>query len=205
MGGVDGHTGMGWVMQQWVGWELQGTESRMPEGIKSDRTIMEQQVIESLNTKIMKILSYWCYRVYNQPIKIIYRVSNLNMNIRVVVWRWVGHESTGRVDRSILSTVCSEVQCGKFNRIIDLSQVRNSVLFSEKLMSTAFCIMWGRNGFVGSCFGRKHFSSIEKQVTFLLSSLGTNVIIMPLRFLYKEHLVIIFNITGNITHVIIKL
>ena len=28
--------------------------------------------------------------------------------------------------------------------------------------------------------------------TFLLFSLGTNVIIMPSRFLYKEHLVIIF-------------
>ena len=30
------------------------------------------------------------------------------------------------------------------------------------------------------------------QTTFLLFSLGTNVIIMPSRFLYKEHLVIIF-------------
>ena len=33
---------------------------------------------------------------------------------------------------------------------------------------------------------------LRTQVIFLLSSLGTNVIIMPLRFLYKEHLVIIF-------------
>ena len=39
----------------------------MPHGIKSDRTIMELQVIESLNTKILKISSYLCYRVYNQP------------------------------------------------------------------------------------------------------------------------------------------
>ena len=30
------------------------------------------------------------------------------------------------------------------------------------------------------------------QTTCLLFSLGTNVIIMPSRFLYKEHLVIIF-------------
>ena len=30
------------------------------------------------------------------------------------------------------------------------------------------------------------------QTTFLLFSLGTNVIMMPSRFLYKEHLVIIF-------------
>ena len=30
------------------------------------------------------------------------------------------------------------------------------------------------------------------QATFLLFSLGSNVIIMPLRFLYKEYLVIIF-------------
>ena len=32
---------------------------------------------------------------------------------------------------------------------------------------------------------------LRTQETFLLFSLGTNVIIMPLRFLYKEHLVII--------------
>ena len=30
------------------------------------------------------------------------------------------------------------------------------------------------------------------QVSFLLFSLGTNKIIMPSRFLYKEHLIIIF-------------
>ena len=30
------------------------------------------------------------------------------------------------------------------------------------------------------------------QATFLFFSLGTNVIIMPLRFLYKKHLLIIF-------------
>ena len=30
------------------------------------------------------------------------------------------------------------------------------------------------------------------KTTFLLFSLGTNVIIMPSRFLYKEHLLIIF-------------
>ena len=47
---------------------------------------------------------------------------------------------------------------------------------------------------------------LRTQVTFLLSSLGTNVIIMLLRFLYNNfYLVIIFNIIGNITHVIIKL
>ena len=33
---------------------------------------------------------------------------------------------------------------------------------------------------------------LRTQATFLLLSAGTNVIIMPLRFLYKEHLVIIF-------------
>ena len=33
---------------------------------------------------------------------------------------------------------------------------------------------------------------LETQTTFLLFSLGTDVIIMPSRFLYKEHLVIIF-------------
>ena len=37
----------------------------MPQGIKSERTIMKMQDIESLNTKILKILSYWYYRVYN--------------------------------------------------------------------------------------------------------------------------------------------
>ena len=33
---------------------------------------------------------------------------------------------------------------------------------------------------------------LRTQATFLLLSVGTNVIIMPSRFLYKEHLVIIF-------------
>ena len=33
---------------------------------------------------------------------------------------------------------------------------------------------------------------LRTQVTFLLSSLGTNVIFMSLRFLYKDHLVIYF-------------
>ena len=33
---------------------------------------------------------------------------------------------------------------------------------------------------------------LKTQATFLLLSVGTNVIIMPSRFLYKEHLVIIF-------------
>ena len=33
---------------------------------------------------------------------------------------------------------------------------------------------------------------LRTQATFLLFSLGTNIIIMPSRFLYKEHLVIIF-------------
>ena len=33
---------------------------------------------------------------------------------------------------------------------------------------------------------------LRTQATFLLLSVGTNIIIMPLRFLYKEHLVIIF-------------
>ena len=32
---------------------------------------------------------------------------------------------------------------------------------------------------------------LRKQATFLLLSVGTNVIIMPLRFLCKEHLVMI--------------
>ena len=45
--------------------------------------------------------------------------------------------------------------------------------------------------FVGSCFGRKHFSSIVN--THNLSaffSLETNVILMPLQLLYKKHLII---------------
>ena len=33
---------------------------------------------------------------------------------------------------------------------------------------------------------------LRTQATFLLLFVGTNVIIMPSRFLYKEHLVIIF-------------
>ena len=33
---------------------------------------------------------------------------------------------------------------------------------------------------------------LRTQATFLLLSVGTNVIIMPSRFLYKEHLVTIF-------------
>ena len=33
---------------------------------------------------------------------------------------------------------------------------------------------------------------LRTQATILLLSVGTNVIIMPSRFLYKEHLVIIF-------------
>ena len=33
---------------------------------------------------------------------------------------------------------------------------------------------------------------LRTQATFLLFSLGTNVIIMPSRFLHQEHLVIIF-------------
>ena len=33
---------------------------------------------------------------------------------------------------------------------------------------------------------------LRTQATFLLLSVGTNIIIMPSRFLYKEHLVIIF-------------
>ena len=33
---------------------------------------------------------------------------------------------------------------------------------------------------------------LRTQATFLLLSVGTNVIIIPSRFLYKEHLVIIF-------------
>ena len=47
---------------------------------------------------------------------------------------------------------------------------------------------------------------LRTQATFLLLSVGNNVIIMPSRFLYKpsrflykEHLVIIFDIIGNIT------
>ena len=39
---------------------------------------------------------------------------------------------------------------------------------------------------------------LRTQATFLLS-VGTNITIMPLRSLYREHLVIIFDIIGNIT------
>ena len=38
---------------------------------------------------------------------------------------------------------------------------------------------------------------LRTQATFLLFSLGTNVITMPFWFLYKGHLVITFNIIGN--------
>ena len=41
-------------------------------------------------------------------------------------------------------------------------------------------------------FGESISVPLRTQPTFLLFSLGTNVIIMPSRFLYKEHLVIIF-------------
>ena len=41
-------------------------------------------------------------------------------------------------------------------------------------------------------FGESISVPLRTQATFLLFSLGTNVMIMPLRFLYKEHLVIIF-------------
>ena len=41
--------------------------------------------------------------------------------------------------------------------------------------------------------------SLRTKTTFLLLPVGTNVIIMLLRFLYKEHLVKIFDIIGNIT------
>ena len=41
-------------------------------------------------------------------------------------------------------------------------------------------------------FGESISVPLRTQATFLLFYLGTNVIIMPLRYLYKEHLVIIF-------------
>ena len=47
--------------------------------------------------------------------------------------------------------------------------------------------MWEKACLFGSCFGRKHFSSIENTCNLLLLSVGTNAIIMPSRFLYKEH------------------
>ena len=47
-------------------------------------------------------------------------------------------------------------------------------------------------------FGESMSVPLRTQVTFLLFSLGTNIIIMPSRFLYKEHLVIIFDIIENI-------
>ena len=60
--------------------------------------------------------------------------------------------------------------------------------------------MWEKACFVHSCFGRKHFISIENTGNLSAFFSWTNIIIIPLRFLYKEHLVIIFNIIGNITH-----
>ena len=39
---------------------------------------------------------------------------------------------------------------------------------------------------------------LRTQATFLLFSLGTNITIMPSRFLYKEDLVIIFYVIENI-------
>ena len=41
-------------------------------------------------------------------------------------------------------------------------------------------------------FGESISVTLRTQATFLLFSLRTNVIIMQLRFLYNEHLVIIF-------------
>ena len=54
-------------------------------------------------------------------------------------------------------------------------------------------------GHVGVGWVMQGFSVLLRtQATFLLS-VGTNIIIMPLRSLYREHLVIIFDIIGNIT------
>ena len=64
---------------------------------------------------------------------------------------------------------------------------------SDKLLSTAFWIMFEKACFFFVvAFGESISVPLRTQATFLLFSLGTNVIIMPLRFLYKEHLVIIF-------------
>ena len=83
-----------------------------------------------------------------------------------------------------------------FTGLFDLSQVRCSVFSSEKLLSTAFWIMWEKTCFFCFFLAVALVESISfplrTQAAFLLLSVETNVIIMPSRYLYKEHLVIFF-------------
>ena len=76
-----------------------------------------------------------------------------------------------------------------FTEQFDLSQVRCSVFSSEN------CILdnVGEGMFVLVVALVESISvPLRTQATFLLLSAGTNIIIMPSRFLYKEHLAIIF-------------
>ena len=63
-------------------------------------------------------------------------------------------------------------------------------LSSDKLLSTAFWIMWEKAFFV-VVLVESISVQLRIQATFLLFTVGTNIIIMPLSFLYKKHLVII--------------
>ena len=44
---------------------------------------------------------------------------------------------------------------------------------------------------------------LRTQATIMLLSVETNIIIMPLRFLYKEHLVIFFSYNGEYNTIVI--
>ena len=55
----------GWVISGWGRWELQGTESRNATGYQIWQNNNGNAGYWISNTKILKVLSYWCYRVYH--------------------------------------------------------------------------------------------------------------------------------------------
>ena len=63
-------TGVGWVMQVWGGWVMQtlGGMGHIRVGWSRNYRVLNLEMTQGakLDRKIMKILSYWCYRVY-QP------------------------------------------------------------------------------------------------------------------------------------------
>ena len=52
--------------------------------------------------------------------------------------------------------------------------------------------MWEKTFFLVVALVESVSVPLRTQATFLLLSIGTHILIMPSRFLYKEHLVIIF-------------